>query len=59
MKRIENGVEVELTPSEVSAWEAEQAAYVPPEPVQPVELDPVEKLSQFLKANPDVAELLK
>ena len=52
-------IERPMTPGEVAAWEAEQTAYVPPveEPVE--ELSPLEKLTQFLKSNPDVAKLLK
>jgi hypothetical protein len=31
VKHIVDGVEIEMTPEEVATWEAEQAAYVPPE----------------------------
>lgn len=44
-----------LSDEELAAIRAEQKARAP----LPPSVDPVQKLTQFLTANPDVAELLK
>lgn len=36
MIKIENGVEIEMTPEEIALWEAEQAAFEPESPYLPL-----------------------
>ena len=56
LKHIVNGVEVEMSPDDEKSLLAEWAANDVAKDVEMVEKTPVEKISDFLRANPDVMQ---